>query len=333
MMDKQTWLDQVIEPVIDPEREICDPHHHLWDRNGSTNLLRELMADIDTGHNIVSTVFVECAAMFNADLPAHLAPVGETEFVQGVAAMSASGQWGPCRAAAGIVSFADLTLGEGVREVLRAHIGASPNRFRGIRHAMAWHESPAINNSHSHPSEHLMSEDGFLAGMEVLGEMGLTFDAWFYHTQIPEFVALAKANPDVSIILDHFGGPVGIGPYTGRLDDVYKAWEDEIAALTNCKNVTFKLGGINMVRNGFGWHERDKPATSDELVDRTGAYYEFCINTFGADRCMFESNFPVDKDSVSYRVLWNAFKKLAANRTDDEKDLLFKGTAERVYSL
>lgn len=332
-MDKQEWLDQVTEEVIDPEREICDPHHHLWHRNGSTYLLDELMADIDTGHKIVSTVFVECDSMFNADSPPHLAPVGETEFVQGVAAMSSSGQWGDCRACAGIVSFADLTLGEGVRDVLQAHVDASPNRFRGIRHALAWHQSDEIKNSHSKPTQHLMSEDNFLAGMAVLGDMGLSFDAWFYHTQIAEFVELAKASPDVNIILDHFGGPVGVGPYAGRVDDVFRQWADEIPALADCPNVSFKLGGINMIRNGFGWHERDKPAASDELVDRTGAYYELCINTFGADRCMFESNFPVDKDSVSYPVLWNAFKKMAATRTDEEKDLLFKGTAERVYRL
>ena len=332
-MNNQAWLDQVKEEIIDPTREICDPHHHLWERNGSTYLLHELLVDIYTGHKVISTVFVECAAMFNADLPSEYAPVGETEFVQGIAAMSSSGQYGDCRVAAGIVSFADLTLGESVRPVLQAHINASPNRFKGIRHAAGWHSSDLIKNSHSNPVEHQFLQDDFQAGFLVLANLNLSFDAWCYHTQIPDFVELARNNPDVNIILDHFAGPIGIGPYTGKLDDVFRHWRDEIAALADCHNVSFKLGGINMKRNGFNWHLRDRPPTSDELVERTAPYYEFCIDHFGAERCMFESNFPVDKDSVSYSVLWNAFKKMAMTRSEEEKGLLFKGTAERVYSL
>ncbi|MBT4162463.1 MAG: amidohydrolase family protein [Gammaproteobacteria bacterium] len=332
-MQNRDWLAQVQEEIIEPDLPICDPHHHLWDRNGSRYLLHELLEDVDTGHNVVSTVFVECDSMFNVDVPKHLAPVGETEFVQGVAAMSSSGQYGNCRAAAGIVSFADLTLGEGVREVLQAHVDASPNRFRGIRHAAGWHASDDIKNSHSNPIEHQLLQDDFMAGFKVLGEMGLSFDAWFYHCQMDDFVQLARANPEVNIILDHFGGPLGIGPYDGKQDEVYEAWQEGVAPLEGCTNVTFKLGGINMKVNGFGWHQRSKPATSDELVDKTARYYDYCIDTFGADRCMFESNFPVDRESVSYPVLWNAFKKMAQNRSAEEKDQLFRKTAEQVYRL
>jgi predicted TIM-barrel fold metal-dependent hydrolase len=332
-MTREDWLAQVAEEIIEPEREICDPHHHLWDRNGSRYLLHELLADIYTGHRVTSTVFVECDSMFNADLPSHLAPVGETEFVQGVAAMSASGGYGECRVAAGIVSFADLTLGPAVREVLQAHIGAAPNRFKGIRHAAGWHADAAIRNSHSNPVEHQMLQDDFQDGFAVLGEMGLSFDAWCYHPQIEEFVELARNHPQVTIILDHFGGPLGIGPYQGRHDDVFRAWKDSVSALAGLDNVFFKLGGINMKVNGFGWHQRDLPANSDELVDRTAPYYEYCIDTFGAERCMFESNFPVDKESVSYPVLWNAFKKMAGGRSEAEKSLLFNDTARRVYRL
>ena len=332
-MSNQAWLDQVKEEIIEPSREICDPHHHLWERDGSTYLLNEILADIYTGHNVISTVFVECAAMFNADVPIALAPIGETEFVQGIAAMSSSGQYGDCRVAAGIVSFADLTLGESVRPVLEAHVNASPNRFKGIRHAAGWHNSDLIKNSHSHPMEHQFLQEDFQAGFRVLAELNLSFDAWCYHTQIRDLVELAVNNPDVDIILDHFAGPLGIGPYSNKLDAVFQHWQDEIVALRDCHNVTFKLGGINMKRNGFDWHLRDKPPSSDELVDRTGPYYEFCIDNFGPDRCMFESNFPVDKDSVSYPILWNAFKKIAMNRDEEEKDLLFKGTAERIYRL
>lgn len=332
-MQDPSWLNQVTEDIIDPDRPICDPHHHLWDHPGSRYLLHELLDDLDSGHNVVSTVFVECNAMYSADLPAHLAPVGETEFVQGVAAMSASGGFGERRAAAGIVSYADLTLGDAVREVLEAHIAASPNRFRGIRHAAGWHADDAIRSSHTNPAEHLMLQDDFMAGIEVLGDMGLSFDAWFYHPQLPEFVQLAQANPDVTIILDHFGGPLGIGPYADSADAVFADWQENIEPLAGCENVHFKLGGINMKINGFGWHQGKVPPTSDELVEATGRYYDFCINTFGAKRCMFESNFPVDRESCSYPVLWNAFKKIAAGRSEEEKDWLFRRTAETVYRI
>ncbi len=332
-MDKQKWLEQVTEDIIEPDRPICDPHHHLWNHPGSRYLLDELLEDTGSGHRVVSTVFVECASMYRADGPTELRPVGETEFVQGIAAMSSSGGYGETRAACGIVSHADLTLGDEVRPVLEAHIAASPNRFRGIRHATGWHESDSVRNSHSNPPAHLMLDENFQQGLRVLADLDLTFDAWFYHTQLDEFVALAQAVPEATIVLDHFGGPLGIGPYAGKADDVFAAWRDAIAALEHCPNVHFKLGGINMKVNGFGWHQRAKPPTSDELVDATARYYEFCIDTFGAERCMFESNFPVDKESCSYAVLWNAFKKLASARSDAEKSALFHDTATRVYRL
>jgi L-fuconolactonase len=332
-MGDDDWLAQVHEEIIDPARKICDPHHHLWDRNGSRYLLHELLDDIDSGHNVVSTVFVECDSMFNVDQPAHLSPVGETEFVQGVAAMSSSGEYGICRAAAGIVSFADLTLGTRVKEVLGAHIAASPNRFRGIRHATSWHQNPDIRNSHSGPVEHQLGADDFREGFTELGQLGLSFDAWCYHTQIPEVVDLARDNPEVTIILDHFGGPLGIGPYEGKADEVFAQWRETIAMLEDLPNVYFKLGGINMKINGYGWHKRDKPPTSDELVEKTAPYYETCINTFGVQRCMFESNFPVDKESVSYPILWNAFKKMTQSLTNSDKDWLFHDTATSVYRL
>lgn len=330
-MEKSAWLDQVTEEILEPERPICDPHHHLWDHPGSRYLLDEVLEDTGTGHNIVSTVFVECHSMYRQAAQTALAPVGETEFVQGIAAMSASGQYGNTRIAAGIVAFADLTLGVDVRPVLEAHQLASSNRFSGIRHAAGWHADDAIRNSHTNPPESLMLSDTFREGFAVLDDMGLTFDAWFYHDQLPEFVDLAKAFPGVTMILDHFGGPLGIGPYDA--DETFAVWRDHIAELQVCANVHFKLGGINMKINGFDWHKRDLPPTSDELVDRTGRYYEFCIDHFGADRCMFESNFPVDRESCSYNILWNAFKKLAGNSSENEKAALFYRTATAVYGI
>ncbi|HIG43424.1 MAG: amidohydrolase family protein [bacterium] len=336
-MDQQTWLAQITEEVLEPELPICDPHHHLWDHPASRYLLDEILSDTRDGdgehHNIVSTVFVECSSMYRSSGSAALQPVGETEFVQGIAAMSSSGGYGNTRIAQGIVSFADLTLGADVRGPLEAHLQASQNRFKGIRHAAGWHESDAIRNSHTNPPAQLMRNDRFLEGFAVLDSMGLSFDAWFYHYQLPEFVELARAFPGTTIVLDHFGGPLGLGPYLGKFDEVYSQWSENIAPLKDLDNVVFKLGGINMKVNGYDWHKRDLPPTSDELVERTARYYEFCIDTFGASRCMFESNFPVDKDSCSYHVLWNAFKKMSQSYSQQDRAELFHNTASRAYRL
>ena len=331
-MNQADWLAQVSEDIIDSERPICDPHHHLWDHPDSRYLLDELIADTGSGHNVVSTVFVECASMYRADGPEALRPVGETEFVNGVAAMSASGGYGAMRACVGIVSYADLTLGTAAGEVLDAHLAASP-RFRGIRHAAGWDASDAVRNSHTNPSEHLLADPAFREGFAELGRRGLSFDAWLYHHQIPELTELARAFPGTAIIFDHFGGPLGIGPYAGQREAIFAQWRKDVAELARCENVYAKLGGLVMPINGFDFHNRERPATSDELVAATDRYYRHAIDCFGVERCMFESNFPVDKASCSYAVLWNAFKKLVADASETEKAWLFHDAAATAYRL
>ncbi len=331
-MDQADWLAQVTETIIDPDLPICDPHHHLWDFPDSRYLLDELLADVRSGHNVVSTVFVECASMYRADGPESMAPVGETEFVNGIAAMSASGGYGDIRACAGIVGFADLTLGQAVGEVLDAHMARS-ERFRGIRHAAGWDADDRVRNSHTRPPPGLLRESAFAEGMRELAARGLSFDAWLYHPQIPELTDLARAHPDVTIIFDHFGGPLGIGPYEGRREEIFQRWRDDVAALAACPNVVAKLGGLVMPINGFEFHKRAKPPGSDEIVESTGRYYRHAIDCFGVERCMFESNFPVDKRSCSYPVLWNAFKKLVADASADEKRWLFHDAATTAYRL
>jgi predicted TIM-barrel fold metal-dependent hydrolase len=331
-MDEQNWLDQTREDIVDPERPICDPHHHLWDRSGSRYLLDELLADLSSGHNVVSTVFVECASMYRADGPEALKPVGETEFVNGIAAMTASGGYGDIRACAGIVGFADLTLGAQVGEVLDAHMARS-GRFRGIRHAAGWDADERVRNSHTDPPRGLLLDRSFREGMNELARRGLSFEAWLYHPQIPELISLARAHPDVTIVLDHFGGPLGIGPYQGRREEIFATWRVDLAELARCPNVRAKLGGLVMPINGFDFHKRERPPGSDEIVEATGRYYRHAIDCFGVERCMFESNFPVDKRSCSYHVLWNAFKKLVADASETEKQCLFHDTACRVYRL
>lgn len=331
-MDQMTWLDQVTEEIVEPEREICDPHHHLWDHPQSRYLLDELLADTGSGHNVVSTVFVECSSMYRALGPEALRPVGETEFVNGVAAMSASGGFGEMRACSGIVSYANLCLGSAVGEVLDAHMAAS-SRFRGIRHAAGWDASDEVRNSHTNPPQHLYLDAKFREGFAELGKRGLSFDAWLYHTQIAELTDLAEAFPDTTIIFDHFGGPLGIGPYAGKQEEIYPEWQRSTTRLAECPNVFPKLGGLVMPLNGFGFHKKDKPATSAEVVAATGHYYRHAIDCFGVERCMFESNFPVDKQSCSYHVLWNAFKKMVADASEDEKQALFHDSACRAYRL
>ena len=331
-MDRDQWLAQVKEEILEPELPICDPHHHLWDHPGRRYLLDELLTDTGSGHHVVATVFVECMSMYRADGAEAMRPVGETEFVNGVAAMSASGGYGPTRVAAGIVSFADLALGERVGAVLDAHMEASP-RVRGIRHAAGWDASDQVRNSHTNPTPGLLGDARFRRGFAELGRRGLSFDAWVYHPQIPELTSLAKAFPDTTIVLDHFGGPLGVGPYEGRREEVFASWQGTIRELARCPNVVAKLGGFVMPINGFGFHRRERPATSAELVEATRDWYVCAIDCFGPDRSMFESNFPVDKASCSYHVLWNAFKRLAAGFGAGDKAALFHDTAARVYRL
>jgi predicted TIM-barrel fold metal-dependent hydrolase len=332
------WLRRTLEEPLDPGLPICDPHHHLWDhvrgRVAPRYLLDEILEDVKGGgHNVVSTVFIECGAMYRREAPEPMRPVGETEFVNGIAAMSASGLYGPARIAAGIVGTADLRLGKAVGAVLDAQIAAGGGRFRGIRRSAARDDDPAVPRHRTAPPAGLFAQEEFRAGFGELGPRGLTFEAWCYHPQIPEVTALARAFPGTTIILNHFGGPIGVGSYAGRSREVYAQWRAAISELAACPNVVAKLGGINMEVNGFGWHEKPRPPSSGELAEATRGYYEFTIEKFGADRCMFESNFPVDAVTCSYTVLWNSFKHLTAGASAGEKAKLFHDTAARVYRL
>lgn len=331
-MNKTEWLGQVQEEILEPELKICDPHHHLWDYPDNRYLLEELLADLGSGHNVVATVFMECGVMYRARGPEALKPVGETEFVNRVAITCANGNDGDPRVCAAIVGFANLSLGEAVGEVLDAHRSASP-RFAGIRHSTAWDPSDEVRISHTKPKQSLLLDATFRTGLAQLTSRGLPFDAWLYHPQIPELTNLARACPDQLIVFDHFGGPLGIGPYAGQRAAIFDYWKNAVAELAQCENVVAKLGGLAMPVNGFGFHRAERPATSEDLVRVTGAYYLHMIERFGPTRCMFESNFPVDKASCSYAVLWNSFKRITAGFSADEKAALYHDTAARVYGL
>jgi L-fuconolactonase len=325
------WLARTVEEPLVPDRAIVDPHHHLWDRPGDRYLIQDLHADTGAGHHVVQTVFVECAAAYRTEGPPELRPVGETEFVAAQAALAR--ERGGAQIA-GIVGFADLTLGDAVDEVLAAHVEAGDGLFRGIRHAAGWSADPRIKNSHSDPVEHLLADPAFRRGFARLGALGLRFDAWLYHPQLPDLVDLCRAHPEVPVILDHIGAPMGIGPYTGRRAEVDAEWRPSMRSLAQCPNVTLKVGGIGMNRYyGGGWPDRAAPPGSEELVAYWGDQLRFCIDTFGPDRCMFESNFPVDRESCSYVVLWNTFERIAADYTPTEQSALFHDTATRTYAL
>jgi L-fuconolactonase len=330
---RQEWLDLWREEILEPALPIVDPHHHLWDRPGWRYLLDELLADVNSGHNVVATVFLQCRSMHRADGPEELRPVGETEFVNGVAAMSASGIYGPARLCAGIVSYADLRLGARVQPVLEAHIAAGGGRFRGIRHIAAWDADPTVLNPGNPAPQGLLADASFREGFARLAPLGLSFDAWLYHPQLDELTALARAFPETTIMLNHVGGPLAIGAYAGRRDEVFAAWSAAIRRLAECPNVVVKLGGMGMRINGFGFEARPAPPSSEVLAEAWRPYVETCVEAFGAARGMFESNFPVDKGSYTYAAYWNACKRLSAGGTADEKAALFSGTAARVYRL
>ncbi|MDA1257250.1 MAG: amidohydrolase family protein [Chloroflexi bacterium] len=330
--ERDTWLALTTEEPIDPDLPICDPHHHFWDRPDSRYLLDELLQDTGGGHRIMETVFVECSSMYRRDGPELMRPIGETEFVQGLAAMSASGGYGDTKVAAGIVGYADLSSGDKVTAALEAQIEASKNRFRGIRNSSCWDESPDIR-SYKNPMKGLLADPKFREGFSALDKLGLSFDAWLYHTQLIELADLARAFPGVTIILDHIAGPLGTGPYAGKKEEVFASWKAGMTELATCPNVVIKLGGFGMPLGGFGWHERSAPPTSTDIAEGMSPYYLYCIEKFGVDRCMFESNFPVDKVSSSYTVLWNAFKRMTEGFSAAERSSLFRDTAVRTYRL
>ena len=326
------WLALYEEDVLEPDLPIVDPHHHFWDHPGNRYLLPEFLEDTGSGHNIRATLFVECRAMYRAEGPVELKPLGETEFANGIAAMSASGGYGPTRVCTGIIGHVDLTLGAGAGDVFEAQMKSAGGRLCGIRHGSAWHRE-GIKATSAKPPEGLLLDRRFREGFANPSRLGLAFDAWLMHTQLDDVLDLARTFPSTTIVLDHVGGPIGIGSYAGKREEVLVEWSAAIRELARCDNVTVKLGGLGMHLIGFDFHMRDKPPSSEDLAQAWKPYIETCITEFGPERCMFESNFPVDKGTCSYQVLWNAFKRLAAGYSTDEKAALFSGTARKVYGL
>ena len=330
-LDRFDWLALRREEAVDPDRPIVDPHHHLWDWGDSAYRAPQLLADLTASHNVVKTVFVECRSNYDMQSAEHMQPVGETVFVATEAdATDAAGG----ATIAGIVGHADLMLGDAVEDVLAAHDAAGGGRFRGIRHATAWDASDKIHNSHSRPFEHMMGTDEFRAGARKLAEMGFSYDAWLFHPQLRELAALAAAVPELTIVLDHLGAPLRIGPYRHNRDQARADWRASMRLVAANPNVVLKVGGIGMdMYFATGWSKAETPPSSEQVAHHWADDIRFCIDLFGPHRCMFESNFPVDRQTLPYPVLWNAFQIVAAPYTDTEQNALFSITATRTYNL
>ncbi len=349
-MAETTPQQTVGEAILEPDLKIIDPHHHLWDlrpllshfpeprhpfieaiARSAYYTFGDLYADVTGGHNVIGTVFMECGAFYRADADDALKVVGEVEYVNGVAAQSASGLYGPGRLCAAIIGHADLRLGDGAAPVLEALRSASP-RFKGIRHSASWDADPNVLGSlNSAPGLYL--DATFREGFAHLGRMGLTFDAWLLEPQLDDVLSLARAFPDQPIVLDHCGSPLGMASYHGRLHERFDTWRTSIKALGECPNVTIKLGGLAMSFAGMPDHGPEAGLSSETLAAMWRPYIETCIDAFGPTRAMFESNYPVDKWGASYATLWNALKRLAHGASAEEKTALFAGTAARVYGI
>jgi L-fuconolactonase len=342
------------EEILDNELPIIDPHHHLWDRppdavralppsdHGFVDIIRniprylidELMRDLTSGHNVRGTVYMECGSMYRANGPDAFKCVGETEFVNGVAAVSASGRYGQVRACAGIIGRVDLRLGHAAADVLHAHIAAGNGRFRGIRHSASFDADPAVLGPLAgRVDAGLYRDAAFRDGFTHLHPLGLSFDAWLLEPQLPDLIDLARAFPETTIVLDHVGTPLGIGAYAGRRDERFGVWRSNIQTLATCLNVVVKAGGLPMPFAGWKRRMAEPDPSSETLAGQWRPYIETVIEAFGPERCMFESNFPVDRFGCDYIALWNAFKRITAGCSPADKAALFAGTATRVYRL
>jgi predicted TIM-barrel fold metal-dependent hydrolase len=326
------WLARLHEDILEPELPIIDPHHHLWRARPDRYLLEDLLADVGCGHNVRASVFIQCGSAYRPDGPEELRPVGETAFVAAIAAESETGRYGPFRACAGIIGHADCRLGEGIDAVLEAHAAAGGGRFKGIRHS-GTHDPAIAPTAPPGAPAGLYRDAAFRRGFARLAAHGLSFEAWLYHPQLPDLIDLLRAHPEPMVVLNHFGGPLGVGPYAGKRAEVFATWRRHIRELARAPNLFLKLGGLAMNVNGFGYHHQVLPPSSGEMAAAWRPYVETAIEAFGVDRCMFESNFPVDKGMCGYAALWNAFKRIAAACTPAEKAALFHDSAARFYRL
>jgi L-fuconolactonase len=327
---RSEWLASGTEAALEPGMPIIDAHHHFYDRPGWTYLLDEYLHDAQCGHNITASVFMQGLTRYRQSGPEEMRPVGETEYVTSATAPM---QTDRPQVAKGIVGYADLRRGAAVREVLEAHVQAGQDRFRGVRHLVTWDADPTLVNPVSAAPRGLLLDRDYRAGVAQLGRLGLSYDAWLFFPQLPELFDLAKAYPDTPMIINHCGGVVRIASYEDKRKEVFDTWSRSMRELAQLPNVYVKVGGLGMRINGFDFEKGERPPSSEQLAEAWKPWMHTCIETFGVGRCMFESNFPVDKGSYPYSNGWNAFKRLTAQASPDERQALFRGTVSKVYRL
>jgi predicted TIM-barrel fold metal-dependent hydrolase len=331
---RKDWLAATQEKALEPDRPIIDPHHHLWDRPGSRYLFHDLMEDLGSGHNIRATVFLECREMYRAEGPPELRSLGETHFVAGVSAMGESGKYGEARACKGIIGNVDFRIGGRAKGVLEKHVELSGGRFRGIRNGATWHADPSLRVFTSGSGEGLYMDRAWRDGFAALAPLNLSFEAWMFHSQLGDLIDLARAFPETKIVLNHIGGALAVGPYADKRKEVFDEWRTQMQKLGQFPNVYIKLGGLGMPSlMGFEMGQQAEAPSSEQLAKAWKPYLDTCIEAFGPDRGMFESNFPVDKGMCSYANLWNAFKRVAESYSNDEKNAMFHNTALKFYRL
>lgn len=323
---REDWLGLTQEEIIAPDQPIFDSHHHLWNRPEGRYVVSDFMQDVSRGHDIRASLFVQCRTGYRTGGPKELQPVGEIETIL---------DWGHHSPShpVGIVAFADLQLGAAVRPVLEALVERSGGKLRGIRNTTAYHAHPAVQSNPIPPPDGLLRSDAFRTAAKAVGELGLCLDIWAYQSQLDEVAALAHALPELTIILDHCGGPLGVGPYRKDDPETFREWREALERVAQLSNTRIKLGGFGLSVMGYEYFREPKPPHSARLAADWAPYVETCIKIFGTKRSMFESNFPVDKGQFSYAVLWNAFKRLSAAKTREECDDLFWRSAARCYGV
>lgn len=323
------------EPIIEPDLPIIDSHIHLFDLPDNRYMLEDYMADATAGHNIVASIYCETQVFSRSDGPEHLRPLGEVEFANGVAAMAATGQYGPCKIAHGVIGHANLSLGTQIGELLDRCMAAAPDRYRGVRHVAVEHpdDRPYKFIMTFKPPRGILDTPGFPSGLAELDKRGLTFDAAVWDPSLPRLIELVDLFPNLTFILNHMGTAVGVDMSAGERAETFQRWRDNIKTLAERPNVYCKTGGLGMPFWGFGFEDREDPVGSTELAEAWRPYFETGVEAFGADRCMMESNFPPDGRSAGFVPTWNAYKILTGNASTDEKAALYSGTAAKVYRL
>lgn len=323
---REAWLALTDESVLDPAQPILDAHHHLWDREESRYRTEDFIADVSRGHDVRASIYVQCRTGYRRSGPESLYPLGEVETILEWSAQAPNHP-------VGIVAFADLMQGGAVRDTLDGLLELAPNHVCGIRNTTAYHPDPAVRSNPRPAPDGLLRSKEFHRGAAEVARAGLALDVWAYQTQLHEVEALARLLPELTVVINHCGGPLGVGPFRERTPADFAAWRAGLEKLAALPNTRLKIGGFGLAVFGNDYHHQPAPPDSERLARDWAPWFGVCLEAFGPTRCMFESNFPVDKGMFSYVALWNAFKRLTQALSQNDRDQLFWKTAANTYRV